>query len=213
VEIEAKLLVPPEVALDLIAQLDHLGPYRLRPRRTARLHSLYVDTPKLTLAHHRVALRLRRRGRRWEMTAKWMGRVCGMIHERPELTVPLAAAPRFPFVVPVGPLRARLGALVGRRGLRPILVTDIHRRLFDVFPQHGEQALAELALDHVRLAAPTGSRETYDEIEIEAKGGSRRDVARIARLLRERFGLLPSPASKFARGLALLDGVMVSRAR
>lgn len=205
-EIEAKLLVPSEVALDLIARLDHLGSYRLRPRRAARLHSLYLDTPKLTLAHHRVALRLRRRGRRWEMTAKWVGRVRGMIHERPELTVPLTAAPRFPFVVSAGPLRARLGALIGRHGLRPILVTDIHRRLFDVLPQHGEQALAELALDHVRLAVPTGRRETYDEVEIEAKAGSRRDVARIARLLRARFGLRLSPASKFARGLALLDG-------
>src|SRR5438128_1956094 len=95
-EIEAKLLVPRASDLQAIARIGQLGTYRLRARDTVRLHSLYIDTAAFTLARHAVALRLRRTGTQWEATAKWRGHVDGMVHERPELTVPLPRAPRFP---------------------------------------------------------------------------------------------------------------------
>jgi inorganic triphosphatase YgiF len=157
VEVEAKLLVPTVADLRAIARLTHLGPYTLRPRGAARLHSSYLDTPGLTLARNGVALRLRRQGRKWEATAKWAGQVEGDVHERPELTVALPRAPGLPFVPPTGPLHTRLAALVAGRPLTPILISEIHRRLFDVLPADSAappEAIAELALDRVRLRAP-----------------------------------------------------------
>ena len=112
VEVEAKLLVPRATDLRAIARLPQLGPYPLRSRGTVRLHSIYLDTSNLTLARHGVALRLRRHGRRWEATVKLAGRVEGDVHERPELTVPLASAPALPFCPPPGPLHTQLAALV-----------------------------------------------------------------------------------------------------
>src|SRR3990170_1677208 len=111
-EIEAKLLVPRARDFQAIARIRHLARYRLQRRDAVRLHSVYIDTPDLTLARHGVALRLRRHAGRWEATAKWAGRVRGVVHDRPELTVRLRSAPRLPFLLPRGPLRQRLAGLV-----------------------------------------------------------------------------------------------------
>ena len=215
VEIEAKLLVPTATDLLAIARLTQLGPYPLRSRGAVRLHSSYLDTPSLTLARHGVALRLRRQGRQWEATVKLAGRVEGDVHERPELTVALPSAPALPFLPPPGPLHTQLAALVAGRPLTPILISEIHRRLFDVLPSNPAvppaatpAPIAELALDRVRLHAPQDGQPetTYCEVEVERRHGDRRDIGSLARLLRRGFNLAPSSASKFARGLTLLYG-------
>jgi triphosphatase len=210
-EVEAKLLLPEGADLGPLARLQHLGRYRVQPRDVVRLHSLYLDTGALTLAHHGIALRIRRQSGHWEATAKWTGDVRGDVHDRPELTVPLPRAPRTPFTPPSGPLAIRLAALIAGRPLTPILISDITRRRLDILPAAGvaqAEPIAELALDRVRLRGPreAAAAARYDEVEIEQRRGTRRDVAGVARLLRQRFGLLPSPESKFARGLALVHG-------
>jgi len=208
-EIEAKLLVGSESALARIASLRRLGRYHLRPVDAARLYSVYLDTARFRLARHGIALRLRRKHRRWEVTAKWGGKVEGAVHERPEETVPLAGAPESPFRIPPGPLRRRLGPLVGRNPLRAVLVTLIHRRILhvsDTVPDGRVQPIAELALDRVGLRRPGDdrSRVTYREVEIELLHGRRPQLAEMVRLLAEHVELAPSPESKFARGMALL---------
>ena len=215
-ELEAKLLVPHERALRAMAQLTALGPYRLCPRDVVRVHSVYLDTADFALARHAVVLRLRRVAARWEATLKWEGRVVGDIHERPELTVALGLPPQWPFVPPPGPLHVRLAAVLAGRPLQPILVTEIHRRLVDVRAADAADeapALAEVALDRVHLRGPDGAPpptaphdSSYLEVEIERLHGTRQDVTHLARLLRDQFALLPSPESKFARGVALLYG-------
>ena len=134
VEVEAKLLAPGTADLRAIARLSQLGAYPLRARGTVRLHSIYLDTESFTLARNGIALRLRRHGRRWEATMKWAGRIEGDVHERPELTVALPHAPAQPFLPPPGPLHTQLAALVAGRPLKPILVSEIRRQLFDVLP-------------------------------------------------------------------------------
>jgi triphosphatase len=208
-EIEAKLLVRTEHDLATIAALRRIGPFRILPAESARLHSVYLDTSRLRLARHAVALRLRRKRRHWEVTAKWAGRVAGVVHERAEMTFPLDGAPVMPFRLPPGPLHERLAPLVGRAWLRPILVTDLHRRTFHVLRQAAgrhAQPLAELALDRVALKHPgeRGCRTSYREIEIELMRGSRADLDALVRLLGQHIDLTPSPESKFARGVALL---------
>jgi triphosphatase len=212
-EVEAKLLATQDRDLLAIARLDHVGRFRVQRRDVVRLHSVYLDTADLTLAYHGVALRARRQAGQWEATAKWMGRVRGDVHERPELTVPLARAPRTRFVPPAGPLALHLAALVAGRPLAPILISDVTRRRLDVLPAATATAtqtdrIAELALDRVRLRGPArpDSTTSYCEVEIELLHGTRRDIAGIARVLRQRFDLQPSQESKFARGLSFLYG-------
>ncbi|MFQ5666742.1 MAG: CHAD domain-containing protein [Candidatus Binatia bacterium] len=210
-EVEAKLLARQEDELPAIARLRCLGPYRLRPRRAAHLHSVYVDTSNLTLARHGVALRLRRVGGRWEATAKWSGHVAGDVHERPELTQALPRAPRIPFVLGAGRLQRHLAALVGGRRLMPVLVTDIHRRRLTILRSASvgnAAAVAELDLDRVHLHAPAQRAVVgaYYEAEVELLHGTRDEIADLAHLLRTRFGLAPSTNSKFACGMTLLYG-------
>lgn len=210
-EIEVKLEVGSADDLRHLAQLRVVGRFRLRPRRAVHLHSLYLDTRDLALARAGIALRVRRIGRAWEATAKWSGRVAGALHERPELTVALPGEPAAPFTLPDGPLCTQLTAVVLGRRLAPILVSDVHRQLRDLLPADGAAAagsLAEVALDTVELRAPGGTPAgaRYHEIEIERRAGSTRDLTALSHLLQQRFGLIPSRASKFARGLADLYG-------
>lgn len=213
-EPDATLLIGPETALRRIARVAGLGPYPLHPRRTARAHSVYLDTPQLTLAHHGVTLCLRRQARAWDATATWAERAHAAGHKHPRLTVALAGAPRLPFVLPDGPLRVHLGVLAAGRPLIPILIIDTHRRFLDVLPSGASEdasPVAELVLNRVHLRAPQGAdgrqpdTVCYD-VEIERRDGSRRDIARLARRLEQDFNLSPSADSVFARGLALFHG-------
>lgn len=214
-ELEAKLLAE-EADLRALARRRRLGPYRLLRRAAVRLHSLYLDTADLQLVRHRVALRVRQCAGEWEATAKWAGQRRGAVHERPELTVSLTPPPEIPFVLPAGPLRRRLQPLVGRQPLAPMLITDIRRRRLHLLAADaaaGAPPLAELALDRVHLRIPGDPCRTarYCEIEIERLHGTRRDIVRVARLLRQAYGLAPSRDSKFARGLALRRNTRASR--
>jgi triphosphatase len=173
------------------------------------MHSVYVDTEELALAHGGVALRLRRINDAWEATAKWGGRVRGVVHERPELSVRLSRPPELPLRLGRGPLRTQLRPLTAGRPLLPILITDIRRHLRDVHAvaSRGERLpLIEFALDRVCIRAPGRRRvvDRYCELELELLQGTRSDVHSLARLIRSRFQLQPSPESKFARGLRLL---------
>lgn len=211
-EVEAKLLAPQPATLSAIARLVHLGPYRLRRRQPANLHTVYLDTPTLTLAHHGIALRLRRDQARWEASLKWSGKENGMIHARPELTVRLSRPPVFPFSLPPGLHNAEIPRLVKGESLQPILLSLVYRRRFAVHREEktGTKACAELALDRVRLCSPEGKRRpvaTYCEVEIEQEaGGTVQDLLCFAALLKERFALVPATGSKFSRGLSLLYG-------
>ena len=213
VDVEAKLLVPTTADLRAISRLTHLGRYPLQPRGTVRLHSSYLDTPTLALARHGVAVRLRRQGRQWDATLEWTGQGDGDAHERPELTIALLRRPALPFLPPPGPLQAQLAALVAGRPLTPILMSEIHRRLFDVLPSEPAVPLAapltpiaELALDRVRVRAPQNGQAESTYCAVACRRGDRHDIASLARGLRRGFGLLPSHESTFAHGLTLLYG-------
>jgi inorganic triphosphatase YgiF len=210
-EIEVKLEAASAEDLRHLAQLRLIGRFRLHPRRAVHLRSLYLDTRELALARAGIALRVRRVARAWEVTAKWSGRVSGSLHERPELTVALPGEPAAPFTLPDGPLRTQLAAVVLGRRLVPILVSDVHRQLRDLLPAGaGPTAapLAEVALDTVELRAPDGrpAGVSYYEIEIERRAGQTRDLTALSHSLQQRFGLVPSRATKFARGLGELYG-------
>lgn len=209
-EVEIKLEAASADALRHVGLLRVLGRFRLRPRGVQHLHSVYLDTRDFALARAGVALRVRRAGRSWEVTAKWSGRVAGAMHERPELTVALPGEPTSPFTLPEGPLKTQLTAVLLGRRLTPILVSEVRRQLRDLLPANATAAesLAEVALDSVELRGPNGAvaGTPFFEVEIERRAGRRSDLTALSQLLQQRFGLVPSRASKFARGMIELYG-------
>lgn len=212
-EIEAKLLLTRSADAHAIAQLRTLGRDRLQPLPTQRLRTIYLDTPTFSLSRNGVALRVRRHRNAWEATAKWGGGVTGVVHKRAELTVPLQAAPRFPFLLPEGPLTIQLAALLAGAPVAPLFSTEITRlRRLITAPDSG-QPLAELDIDSVGLRRQphVEPAATYWEIEIELREGQPRDLTRLVALLRRQYSLRPSVASKFARGMRLFHPRVVPR--
>lgn len=219
-EIEAKLLVPKLSELERLSGLRRLGAYRVAGARRAHLHTQYLDTADFALLRAGVALRVRRDGRRFEATAKWMGGVRGAVHARPELTVALAAKPGSRFQLPAGPLHDALCAIVAGRALAPVLITDIDRRSADLLPAGAARAdrnvFAELAIDRVRVRSPRARGRVaaeYGELEVELRRGRRAALAELARQLVREFRLQPARDTKFSRGLSLLYGSEVLGAR
>ncbi len=208
-EIEAKLLAPRPATLTAIARVRHFGDYRLVPLPTQRLHTVYLDAEGLPLTRSGLALRARRRGRVWEMTVKWQGRVEDDVHRRPELTVPLPSAPGAAVVVDDPEVRRHLACRLLGRPLGVVLISDIvRRRLAVVRADAAESApLAEIALDRVYLHRNPGEpEERYCEVEIEALADDASVVRAVASALRQSFDLMPSADTKFARGMQLLHG-------
>jgi inorganic triphosphatase YgiF len=202
-EIEAKLSVRRARDAHAIAKLQKLGRYRFRRLPAQRLHSVYLDTPSFSLARHGTALRVRRHKRSWEATAKFSGRAGGGIHQHNELTVPLPAAPSFPFPLPDGTMANQLTALVAGAPLKPILVSGIVRQRLEVSAGTGRRLIAEIDVDRVTLRNPRTrqTRPPYWEVEVELRHGRRRDIVELAQLLRRRYRLRPSRESKLTGGL------------
>ena len=209
-EVEAKFLVSSEAILRNVASITHLGIFNLKKRRGARLRTTYLDTDQLSLAHHRVALRVRCARRAWELTAKWSGKSQGAIHSRPEMTIPLSGEPKFPLMLPEGEIQQQVFALVAGRALHPIMMSDVFRSIVDVEKEEsdGPRVIAEIALDRVRICDPGGAglERRYFEVEIEQRDGSLAELRSIVRLLEKEFPLKTSKDSKFSAGLKLLYG-------
>lgn len=205
-EVEAKFDAPDDQLWRWLQRGGQLGPYTVRSKGDAWLRSVYLDTAEWSLLRSGVALRIRSYGakRRWELTAKWAGRLAGQVHERPEKTVLLDKRPRLPLRQLPPEMVPHLAAVVAGRPLHPVLATHVRRSCFGVYVQPGKRRreVLELAFDRVAVGSGNGKRVLrYREVELELRGGTRRDLRRIAEALRKQFALRPTIASKFERGL------------
>ncbi len=208
-EVEAKFTVSGNRLEQLLRGDGQLAGYSLRFKGESHLRSIYLDTAQWSLLRSGIALRLRRiRGRAGcELTAKWSGRLEGEVHERPEVTILLAALPRLPLRHLPAALAPHLAGVVAGRPLQSVLTTAVKRRCFGVYVGAGAKAQEglELALDRVTVEDPNGrTMLRYREVELELRGGRRRDLHAVARVLEKQFGLRPSKVSKFERGLRTL---------
>ena len=181
-ERELKLRVSPRAAARIARALS-------LPSRGRVLHSIYFDTPQLTLRRRRMALRVRRDGRRWLQTLKGE-RAPGV---RNEWETPLASPS-----LDLSPL-PQLKRLAG---LRPVFETRFTRRARML--RRGD-ARIEVALDRGYVRAGR-RRAPISELELELKSGTMRALRGEAARLARRFGLDFLEESKAARGYRLADG-------
>jgi inorganic triphosphatase YgiF len=192
-ERELKLIASPRSAAALARALK-------LPRRARVIHSIYFDTPGGALRRRRMAVRVRRDGRRWLQTVK--GERSAAV--RNEWETPVASR-RLDFSrFPIAAMRRATGVDLKRLepALQAVFETRFTRRarLFS----RGE-AKIEVALDRGYVRAGR-RREAIREVELELKSGSMRALRREASKLMERFGLQPSEESKAARGYRLARG-------
>ncbi|MDM0043255.1 CYTH and CHAD domain-containing protein [Variovorax dokdonensis] len=201
-EIELKFDVPP----GRLAALEK----EVRTASAIRTHLVarYFDTPDGALARNRIALRLRKEGRRWVQTLKAIGDGGPMVRLEHNVDLGMSPASSAPAVDAARhrgtPAGDRLDAVLAESGqaLIETFCTDIWRiaRLTRV-----GGATVELALDTGEVYAPEGplgrrQASSVCELELELVKGPVSGLVAAASRWRERHGLWLSTQSKAERG-------------
>ena len=201
-EIELKLLLSKEdlerlLTLDFMVQAIREG-----SRRVRHLVSTYYDTQELTLKEHGIAYRVRDKGDgSFEATVKTQKQSAGGLSERLELNLPLAEAQ------PVLDGFAALGlgfelSELAPCGVQALFTVDVERITY-ILDYAG--AVCELAIDKGAIRCGEKS-DSIDEVEIELLEGEVQALLELKERIAATVTLRAEERSKFARGLALLQG-------
>ncbi|WP_374337251.1 CHAD domain-containing protein [Methyloversatilis sp.] len=167
--------------------------------RIQTLRNLYFDTPDLRLRHQRVALRLRKTGRRWLQTVKCASAAQAGLSARPEWEQ--AFAGRFDFsMIEDTALRAELEALRDRGSLGVVFDTTFERREWR-FATDGGEVLLMADRGHIVVGE---RREAISEIELELAGAPVSALLDLAGRLAATLPLRAESRSKAQRGYDLL---------
>jgi len=200
VEIEAKFLVPDEPTMARLEDASSLGDYEIGPGEQRHDRDTFLDTPDRRFLSAGFYFRRRETSSGVRLTLKQLVAPAEGMLRREELEALVAAD------VPVsewphGPLRERVEQLGGGEALEPLLTLQQVRTARQVSAQGRE--IGELSLDRVTAASRDGE-QCWLEVEIEARGdGTEVDVASLAALLRDQWGLQPEGRAKFTRALEL----------
>ncbi|MFQ5935965.1 MAG: CYTH domain-containing protein [Acidiferrobacterales bacterium] len=186
-ETEVKLIIcaeQPAAVIDQLATLDSIAGYQLGPVCSQTIHDWYLDTLAGALAAKRLALRIRDRSGRQQLTLKAGGGVTstGAI-ERLEIERPASIAALREIVAAIASSGVKLRQLPTEQAsihdlARGIGLASIHEHTIDrcirqivSARQPVAQVLAELALDAVRCRFNNATYRLY-EVEVEAKNES-----------------------------------------
>jgi triphosphatase len=199
-ELEFKWRLTP-AGLRVLRSTGHLAG---RPR-IRHMVATYYDTPDALLWRNRVALRVRREGRRWIQTLKGGGMALGGLQLRRESNVPVPAGRLALDQIPSAHDPAGLFRDPAvRERLMPVFSTDFHRESRILTLSDGAQV--ELALDRGEIRAGR-RRMAIQEIELELTEGTIDDLLTFADDLRETVRLVTETRSKAERGY-LLSGLV-----
>jgi inorganic triphosphatase YgiF len=176
--------------------------------RPIMLDNLYFDTPALTLARSKSALRLRRTPDGWLQTFKTVGEAHAGLHSRHEWEIPVAG----PALEIDALLRAcdDPTAATALRNAAPQLVelfrTNFTRTLWHVV--HNGTGI-EAAIDQGEVVAQVDGetrRAPISEVELELKRGDEAELHALAAELGASVpGLMPDDVSKAQRGYRLRE--------
>lgn len=175
---------------------------------TQTLRNLYFDTPDLALRRQRVALRLRRAGRRWLQTVKCASASRAGLSSRPEWEQPFSG--HFDFSAIDDPaLRTELETLRDRGVLITVFDTTFERREWRFRAGGGELLLMA---DRGHIIA--GERcETISELELELAGAPVDTLLDFAARLAATLPLRAESRSKAQRGYDLMTGAALEPVR
>ena len=210
-EVELKLWVPAASIERLWSHPLLVGEGGVAPgiaAHVARIDNRYFDTPDRALAERRMALRLRRIGRRWLQTLKVADADAGALSTRDEWEMPVAGP-----ALELGRLRATpLLQIASQRvlasRLSAVFTTNFRRESRLVRLKDG--SVIECAFDRGAIVAGRGrTRRSLPicELELEVKEGAPDLLKFAARLVRD-IALVPLAASKAERGHRLAQGLV-----
>jgi triphosphatase len=206
IEREIKLALPRD---QVSAALRFFEARTGTPGRAVRLENVYFDTPALTLARAKSALRLRRTPDGWLQTFKTVGIAQNGLHARHEWEMPVAGEA----LETARLLRecSEAGVATALSEAAPALIalfrTDFTRTLWTLSVDGAE---VEAAIDQGEITAEVNGatrRAPICEIELELKGGDEAALHTLAAQLTAALpGLAPDDVSKAQRGYRLREG-------
>ncbi|WGF86768.1 CYTH and CHAD domain-containing protein [Marinivivus vitaminiproducens] len=204
-EVELKLAATAE-AIDTLIDAKLLNDHAEAPAVARDLVTIYYDTPDRRLSRRKLALRVRRVGRRHIQTLKTANESNGASLRRGEWEVELEGS--HPDLAAFGdPAVLELTGLVLPDELEPVYETRFKRRALTVSwaAKPAAPALIEVAFDQGRIQAGS-HRMPLSEIELELKSGSAAPLFEVAEALRGVAPLRLQTQDKSARGHALAAG-------
>lgn len=169
------------------------------PRRE-HLLNVYYDTPDGLLRRNRVALRLRKAGRRWIQTVKTAGSAAAGLHARNEWELPTREGELRLDALPDAEVRAWFADPGLRAALAPVFGTHFWRSTLQLHWPDGD--VVELAVDRGHVEAG-GRRQPLCEVELELKAGSAGRLFELAAALCAELPLRLSNVSKAEAGQRL----------
>lgn len=198
-EIELKLLIDPQ---DIPRLWRHplLAAYTRRKFPGQKLLSVYYDTPELTLHNHKIAVRLRRVGKRWIQTVKTEGSVVAGLHERPEWEQETAENTLMLQTLPEPTLQRFFADDTVRTALRPVFITEFARSRRLLEWSNGD--IIEFSLDRGEIRVGEQS-QPISEVELELKAGAPERLFELALGLQGAIPLRLENVSKAERGYRL----------
>ena len=204
IEREARFLVRDEAARRALVRLRDLEGFRRVRIRRERQQNTYLDTVDLRLRRARSVLKLRRVGRRVDVTFKRSLGVRQGIASRLEVTArirPAHIAGVFAGTLHIPPQR-RIRPLIGARALHALFTLHTDRTILVL-----ADGRARVELDVDRVTFRKGGRIHAGRLEAEVENLNAPPVVfrRAVAALRRRFGgaLQPTRVSKFEYGLRL----------
>ena len=219
VEIQTQQPTAPEMEIEWQFDAGDFGPIErwleehvpgtvsIAAGETRRLSDTYFDTDDWRLYRAGYVLRVRRRGKKAEVTMKSLAPAEDGLRRRRELTQPLGEG-GLETLEDGGPVGDLLKTLQGARELNPLFENRTRRRTFVVRPRDSENGSAgEIALDDCEIRTPgadSGGKDAESfhlrrvEIEVPAESGEMREFVGA---LRQDLNLLPAARSKFGTGL------------
>jgi inorganic triphosphatase YgiF len=209
IEREIKLALPRD---QVDAALRFFGARAGMAGRDVRLENVYFDTPALTLAKAKGALRLRRTPDGWLQTFKTAGVAQNGLHERHEWEMPVAGATlEAERLIDACERSGEQAVADALREAVPHLIalfrTDFVRTLWML--DTGD-AQVEAAVDQGEIVADVNGdtrRTPICEIELELKDGDEAALHALAAELSAALpGLAPDDTSKAQRGYRLREG-------
>jgi CHAD domain-containing protein len=223
-EIEAKFALPGADILAALARAEVLAGFSLGSPEVVKVRDEYVDTAGGHLRAAGYYCRVRRQSDGGvRLTLKSITPPSADIHRREEYETVLptmgaagtGSGPAGEGLAgagagavagwPEGELRSRVLGLVGYEPLVP-LVELVQVRTVRLVSDN-ERVVAELSLDAVTVVVG-GGNGAYHEVEAELRpDGAEEQLAAIAAALRDEWGLVAEPRSKFERALEVVDAV------
>lgn len=207
-EIELKLqLLKPEISSGLW-QYPPVKNHLISEPSTSLLVSTYYDTSDHHLLKQELTYRVREKDGRWIATVKKVGQASGGMHQRGEWNSPLPDEQPRPGLFEVLEIREQLQQILGDKPLLPLMTTRFERVQSDW--QDDEENLVEIALDQGEIITEK-SNQPIQELELELKKGKPAALLKLGMTLAREYPMVPGNASKFYRGLQLLNLVSTDK--